>query len=128
VSKKISVQIKIVQNDTGVDSDVFRPANDAKFVFELLPTNRLQMKGTGDGFPAAEGFRVPNSGSSSVVFNAQSFFGLDPSPLALLGGGFFATILTSPGSLYGLCVPPDVPNATTCVPSNIRYTVNFPDA
>jgi hypothetical protein len=128
VSKKISVQIKIVQNDTGVDSNVFRPANDAKFVFELLPTNRLQMNGTGDGFPAAEGFWVPNSGSSSVVFNTQSFFGLDPSPLALLGGGFFATILTSPGSLYGLCVPPDVPNATTCVPSNIRYTVNFPDA
>jgi hypothetical protein len=33
-----------------------------------------------------------------------------------------------PSMLYGLCVPPDVPNATTCVPSNIRYTVNFPDA
>ena len=125
VTKKVSVVIAIVQNDNGAVANLFRPANDAKFVFELLP-DKLQLKVSADAFPAGEGFWIPPVGATQVAFNTKSFFDLDPSPLALLGSGFLANVfLNAPGRIFGNCYAPDVPNKTTCVPSSINATVNF---
>jgi hypothetical protein len=124
-TKKVSVVMAIVQNDTGAFANLFRPANDAKFVFEMLP-DKLQLKVSADAFPAAEGFWIPPSGPTQAAFNTKSFFGTDPSPLALLGSGFLANVLlNAPARIFGNCYAPDVPNKTTCVPSSYEATVNF---
>jgi hypothetical protein len=125
-AKKVSVVMATVQNDQGAFANLFRPANDAKFVFEMLP-DKLQLKISADAFPAVEGFWIPPTGPTpQAAFNTNSFFGTDPSPLALLGSGFLANVLlNAPARIFGNCLAPDVPNKTTCVPSSYEATVNF---
>jgi hypothetical protein len=80
----VSLQGKLIQNDTGVESNVFRPGADFRLTVRTSgPNFRLNFEA--DGFPAFEAFHVHPNGVAENLFDSEFAVKTAPSPFALAG-------------------------------------------
>ena len=84
----LSVQGKVVQSDSGLDSDLFRPGADFLATFELLTPNTAKIHFNADGFPAAEAFWIPKRGAPQNLFNSNFAVKTAPSAFGMVIGEF----------------------------------------
>ena len=80
----VSVQAKVVQSDSGLDSDPLRPAADFLATFELLTPSSVKVHLSADGFPAAEAFWIPKHGALQNLFNSSFAVKTAPSPFGMV--------------------------------------------
>lgn len=80
------LQGKVVQNDSGLDSNLFRPGADFLATFETISSSQMKIHFSADGFQAAEAFWIPKRGSTQIISNSSFAVKTAPSAFGMMSG------------------------------------------